>query len=246
MELPITLPVANLAGTRSNRKWATPITDPLNASTIWSHTNRYGIPQLQPTQFIPSELAAWNSPHERANASETGGAVHFFLDDYRFETVWRKPEATFPRIAEVGAALTPDFSVWADMPPVMQAWQIYRARWVGVLWQHWGATVIPTATWSDEDSYEVCFQGLPESSVLAVSTVGVDQPGPRPKQLPHRWTIFQAGLAALCDAKKPSALLCYGRLPFDPGVPVHRFPTFWEKRKGASDGWTPGEEEVGG
>ena len=39
-------------------------------------------------------------------------------------------------------------------------------------WQKLGIEVIPNVCWSDESSYSWCFDGLPQNSILAVSTNG--------------------------------------------------------------------------
>jgi Domain of unknown function (DUF4417) len=65
----------------------------------------------------PAGLAG---PGKLAPRRRLGGtlraAVHFFLDNYRFETVWTRPKRGLSRIRSVGAALAPDFSLWRDMP----------------------------------------------------------------------------------------------------------------------------------
>ena len=215
----------NLKGTRTSDRWEhrTGNIDPLNTATIWLNTDRHGIPLLEPTQFIPERLAAWPYPAEREKAAGNG-AVHFFLDDYRFEGLWRKPAETYNRVAYVGAALTPDFSMWLDMPPVMQAWQVYRSRWLGAYWQHLGVTVIPTARWAGEETFRLCVESLPTESVLAVSFVGVAR---------HRdaVTMFQKGLAAVVKSRRPTHLLWYGiDPPFDTGVPTTVYPSAWQRR----------------
>ena len=169
-------------------------------------------------------LAAWHDPHGREEAAGLGGAIHFFIDDYRFERIWSKPERAFERVDHVGAALTPDFSVWRDMPPAMKIWQTYRSRWCGAFWQFHGIEVIPNAVWSTPESYEYTFEGLPEDSVLAISTVGVRDN--------YTTDLFLAGLKALEERLGPRLLLSYGpMLPGATSIPVREYPTFWETRK---------------
>lgn len=69
--------------------------------------------------------------------------------------------------------LTPDFSLYTDMPKAMMIWNTYRSRLLGWFWQQEGLTVIPTVSWADEDSFNFAFDGLPLNATLAVSTVGV-------------------------------------------------------------------------
>lgn len=41
--------------------------------------------------------------------------VHFFLYDYRFERVWKNPEADIERLSRYRAVLSPDFSMYLDL-----------------------------------------------------------------------------------------------------------------------------------
>ena len=57
-----------------------------------SGDNHLGIPELLPAEA--GRLPAWLVPYRtriRAERPPADGAVHFFLDDYRFETVWSRP-----------------------------------------------------------------------------------------------------------------------------------------------------------
>jgi hypothetical protein len=227
LSLPFALPAGCLYGTRSSANWKTKPgrMDVLNTWITWGRTGKFGIPALEPCDFQPSMLAAWHDPHGRARAAQDAGAIHFFLDDYRFERVWSKPEAALDRVIEVGAALTPDFSIWRDMPLAAQIWQTYRARWVGAYWQYNGIEVIPTVSWGAPETYEFCFEGLPEKSTLAVSSVGVRDGAAK--------RLFHMGLDELIRQTKPERLLVYGKLGIeDAPVSVSEYPTFWEQRNG--------------
>jgi hypothetical protein len=196
--------------------------DPLNARIVFdSGESCWDIPQLKPTSFVPKTLAAWHDPKARVEAAN-GGALHFFIDDYRFEKCWSKPESTYERVAEVGAALTPDFSMWRDMPRAMQLWQVYRSRWCGAFWQHLGVDVVPTVTWGDTTTFDFAFDGLPRRSVLAVSMLGVRKDG-RP--------LFIQGLKELVAQCKPTMLLCYGKLKIEIDCPTTVYPTYWDRRR---------------
>jgi hypothetical protein len=210
-------------GTRSSDRWATQPgkLDPLNTRLVFDSESRWGIPKLEPTDFVPKTLAAWHDPKQRQLAAD-GGALHFFLDDYRFEKVWSRPEATYERIADVGAALSPDFSMWRDMPKAMQIWQVYRSRWCGAFWQHLGVDVVPTVTWGDPATYEFTFDGLPQRSVLAVSMLGVRKDGRE---------LFVQGIKELVAQCDPTLLLCYGKIPFEIDCPTKVYPTHWDLRR---------------
>lgn len=213
-------------GTKSSDRWAsTPAKmDTLNMRVTFDSDSEWGIPSLEPCLFEPSMLAAWHSPQQRCVAATKGGALHFFLDDYRFERVWSSPEGTYERVAEVGAALAPDFSMWRDMPRAAQIWQVYRSRWIAAFWQHLSVDVVPTVTWGKADTFDFTFDGLPKCSHVAISTLGVRKDGQ---------ALFKDGLQAMIEVLQPKLILCYGNLPVHVDAPVREYPTFWDqKRKG--------------
>jgi hypothetical protein len=184
--------------------------DRLNLRALWSSTNEWGIPDLPVARLEPNWLVAYNDRRgvERNAAHRGTGqtAVHFFLDDYRFETMWSKPERGLSRCQIVGAALTPDFSLWTNMPMVVQLWQVYRSRWCGAWLLHHGIDVVPTVSWSTPDTYGFAFAGIPTGSVVAVSTVGVWRD-------PDARALFVQGYVAMLDRLRPSLVLVYGKPP---------------------------------
>jgi hypothetical protein len=219
---------AQLAATRTSHRWneLPGGFDTLNLRALFASSNEWGIPDLPsaPANWLPVRLVPYNDRYACDTAAE-GSTVHFFLDDYRFETVWAKPERPLTRLTRVGTALTPDFSLWLDMPPVMQMWQVYRARWCGAWMAHHGIRVIPTVSWSNTASFGYAFAGIAAGSVVAVSTVGV--------RGPEAQAAFAAGYAAMLDQVQPACVLVYGVQPppeVTAGTPTRVYPTRWRVR----------------
>lgn len=98
--------------------------------------------------------------------------VHFFLDDYQFERFWRQPQRYLDALAKCPLVLGPDFSLYTDFPAPIQHWNHYRNQLLTAWLQHNGVCAIPTASWSDEDSFRWCFDGISKGGAVAVSTVG--------------------------------------------------------------------------
>lgn len=161
---------------------------------------RFDMPALGPCDFAPSSLLPFNYAKSTVDTSQT---LHFFIDDYQFERLWNDPGGYLDLILSFEAVLTPDFSLYMDMPLPMQQWNEYRRRALGNFWQRNGATVIPTLSWTDERSYGFCFEGLPRESTVAVSTVGVK----RDKAARKAW--FD-GMDAAMAALSPARVLLYG------------------------------------
>lgn len=203
--------------------------DRLNCRALFPGTNQWGVPDLPavPLSWEPARLVSYADRYA-TDTARAGDAVHFFLDDYRFETLWTKPERGLSRCKRVGAALTPDFSLWRDMPLVMQMWQTYRSRWCGAWLMHQGVRVIPAVSWSTPDSYPFAFAGLPQGSTVAISSVGVLRD-------PAALQLFTRGYAEMLRQLQPARVLVYGELPScsvgeaDRKI-IREYPTRWATR----------------
>lgn len=222
--------VLSLYGTRSSKFWseAPAKFDVLNLRAIFPSSSREGIPDLERCDWVPDVLGAWHMPRQREAAARENGAVHFFLDDYRFETAFSSPERTVGRVLDVGGALEPNFSIYYDMPRVAQVWNTYRTRWCGAYWQSQGVKVIPTVCWARSETFEFVFDGIPQGGSVALSALGMGQ---KPEDI----QIFVDGLRELVDRVQPSTILSYGKLRHVPdslSLPtVREYPTFWDMRR---------------
>ena len=74
------------------------------------------------------------------------------------------------KLSRYRAVLSPDFSMYLEMAPVMQLYNVFRNRWCGAYWASKGIRVIPTVNWGDESTFDFCFEGIEKGSVVAVST----------------------------------------------------------------------------
>lgn len=99
--------------------------------------------------------------------------------------------------------LTPDFSLYLDMPLAMQIWNVYRSRLIGQIMQDAGVTVIPTLQWADERSFDFCFDGIEPGGVVSVSTIGV-------KHDKNAGGVWFAGMDEAIKRLRPSHVVCYG------------------------------------
>ena len=148
----------------------------------------------------------WVSFCERKSvANPANYGLHFFIDDYRFQAVWTHPDRYIDLLRRFKVVLSPDFSMYTDMPKALQLYNHYRKQWLGAYWQECGVTVVPTVSWSDEDSFSWCFDGVPEKSVVAVSSVGT-QKKREAKQ------AFAAGYARMMEHINPTCVIYHGRL----------------------------------
>lgn len=148
---------------------------------IFDGTGQYGIPVIQATDYKADNWIGFNYA-KGCEEPEIHG-VHFFLDDYQFIRVWSQPDVYLNMLQKFQAVCTPDFSLYTDFP-----------------------RVIPTICWSDEDSFEWCFDGEPIGSTVAVSSVGtqVNKEAGR---------LFKAGYEEMLRRLRPKEIIMYGNIP---------------------------------
>jgi hypothetical protein len=222
------VPVLELGATRSSHRWQQPPGnfDRLNMRALFDSDNQWGIPVVPDHRIVPDRLVAYTDRRGTITAAADQSrltAVHFFLDDYRFEVLWSKPERGLSRCCSVGAALTPDFSLYRNMPLAMQLWQVYRSRWCGAWLAYHGVRVVPTVSWSTPDTYPFAFAGIPTGSVVAVSTVGIWRDR-------DARTLFSAGFTEMIHRLRPSTVLVYGQPPscsVPAGTTMRCYPSRW-------------------
>ena len=149
------------------------------------------------------DLIAYSDTRLNDNAINKKKGVHFFIDDYRFEGVYRNPEKSLGKLSQYRFLLTPDYSTYSDMNYWRQMESIAHSRWVGAYWQDQGQIVFPTISWSDRKSYEFCFDGVEKHSIVAIGMIGCK----RSKQ------EFLSGYNEMLNRIDPDAIICFGN-PF--------------------------------
>lgn len=168
----------------------------------------YDMPVIRACDFVPDELIGFNYAK---TAEDVNCGVHFFIDDYQFERVWNRPDENIERLKRFQCVLTPDFSLYMDMPMALKVWNVYRSRLFGQMCQDAGMNVIPTLSWAEPETYSFCFDGIQSGGTVAVSTVGVM----RDKEAQ---AVFCDGLQHAIDKVKPKTVVLYGTdIDFDFG-----------------------------
>ena len=172
---------------------------------------RDGFPKLPKTDAKPVELQGFNYAKSTPNEQKRGKGCHFFIDDYQFERLWSQPSAYLEALRGYDCVLTPDFSLYMDMPDAMQQWNRYRSAALGRYWAENGLTVVPTLSWAQRSSYRFCFKGIPKHSTVATSTVGVARDRDAQK-------VWHDGMREAMRRLEPSRVLLYGKnMGFDFG-----------------------------
>lgn len=180
----------------------------------------YQMPVIEKTDHEPEALMTFNYA---LNTDDFKKGICFYIDDYQFERLWNEPHKYMERLAMFDCCLTPDFSLYTDMPIAMQVWNTYRSRLIGQIMQDYGITVIPTLSWSNKDSYKFCFDGIEPGGTVSVSTVGV-------MNSKDAKEIWRKGMDEAIKRVQPTLILAYGsKIDYDfQGIKVKYF----EARKG--------------
>lgn len=176
---------------------------------IFLGAGKYNIPTIEPVMEYPQgDFIPMNYAKTAQNPKSK--IVHCFVDDYQFVRYWNTPDKYIPVLLKFSAVCAPDFSTYTDMPIAMQIYNHYRKHWLAAYWQLHGMTVYPTISWSDESSYDWCFDGEPVGGIVAVSSVGTqkDKASKRlflrgydemMKRLAPNWVIFYGNVPEECD-----------------------------------------------
>ena len=131
-----------------------------------------GNPIMRPVYEVPESIETIGFNYVTSRTKEYDKWVHFYIQDFLFNRVWNNPAKYLEMLKPYAGVIAPDFSLFRDVPYPLQIFNHYRRQWCAAYWQANGITVIPNIRWSDEKSYEFCFDGVPKHSVVAVSAIG--------------------------------------------------------------------------
>ncbi len=161
------------------------------------------IPCLNTELRKPQRLIAFS---KSIRSTDYNAWVHFYEDDAVFERLWNRPNTYFPILKRFNGVISPDFSVYRDMPLVMQQWNIYRGRAIAHWLQENGIPVIPNMRFGDERTFEMSCAGVKKHGVIAVGSHGCIK-------LLNERKYFKDGLDYVVEKLEPSTVVVYGTAP---------------------------------
>ena len=126
---------------------------------VWGSDNLYGIPMLDlnmQADHLEAPFAGWGT---MARKNKMTGTYHFYVEDNRFEQVWRNPIDVANSACY--ALVEPNFSVYADMPKAVAIWQMFRKRWLARWFQSIGIRIIVDLNIAHRHD-DLRFIGVPE------------------------------------------------------------------------------------
>lgn len=170
------------------------------------------IPEIKaPAEIhIPLGLIPFTQRKKSINHDEY---VMFYEHDIKFADVLLSTDKYIEELSAFPGLISPDCSLYRDMPLAVQIANIYMSRAVGSYFQSRGFDVIPNVRWGDERTYTTCmfqekiaFVGLPKHSIVSIGTYGCI----RGKENAYH---FREGLRAMIEELEPEVVLVYGAMP---------------------------------
>ena len=177
-------------------------TNPLLLRNQFEKAGTLEIPLIRKDEVTLENLSLIG--YDKISSGKSDQVVHFFLDDYKFESLWNNPEPRIDKLSVFRAVLSPQFSIYSEMPIAVQIHNTFRSRWCGAYLQSKGVKVVPSVVWGEADTFWFCFDGIEKESIVAVSTIGIR----------NEKDLFMAGYRELMKRIEPSAVICYGK-PFE-------------------------------
>lgn len=165
--------------------------------------DKYNIPimnKVTESMLDIDNLKAMNIQNLRLNHNNSQHIVFMFREDKYLKRYWEDPLKYIPRLQSAACVTTPDFSVDPKMDDEEYRHEIYKARWLGCFWQDAGICCLPTAMWTTEEKYDLCFSSIPYGSIVVVSTLGAGSNA----------TEFLNGYNELMRRIQPPLVIVYG------------------------------------
>ncbi len=178
-----------------------------------SFAGLFEFPVIEPLEkiIVPKYLVPFSGRNKATSPSET--FIIFYEHDDNFADVIRNPDKYIVDFARFAGIISPDNSLYRDMPLVCQICNIYRNRLIGSYFQHHGITVIGNCRWGDNRTYSRCvfnepvsFVGLPTDNIVSIGTYGCIQSKKDKEQ-------FRTGLLAMIEYLNPKIVIVYGAMP---------------------------------
>ena len=132
--------------------------------------------------------------------------VVFYEHDAKFERLWNNPKQYLTKLKKFRGVISPDFSLYRNMPLCMQMWNTYRGRAIAYWLKKNGIEIIPNVRFNDERTYSFCFDGIEPFKTVAIGTHGCIK-----KKADKLY--FKKGLKELVRVLCPKTIIVYGVAP---------------------------------
>ena len=177
-------------------------------------------PIIRTSNLLPERIIPFS---KALSSSDTNAWVAFYESDYRYECVWKSARQYLGLLKRFRGVISPDFSLYRDMPLCMQKWSTYKGRALAHWWQENGIEIIPNVRFSDARSYDFCFDGIDRESTIAIGTFSCFKNKTETE-------FFRRGLEETVEHLRPKTILVCGKTPeeifgkyIESGIDVRHF-----------------------
>lgn len=160
--------------------------------------------------IIPKDTIPFSLMNQTKDYSEF---VVFYEHDIKFADLLVATDEYIDQLSDFKGVVSPDCSLYRDMPLTLQIANTYMSRAIGHYLQQKGIYVIPNVRWGDERSYttselpeKFAFLGIPKNSIVSIGTYGCIQ-----SKINKYY--FKEGLKAMLEELQPKIVLVYGSMP---------------------------------
>ena len=161
------------------------------------------IPCITTSNLLPEKVIAFS---KAISSKDYDCWIHFYEHDSSFERLWRNPQKYLSIIKRFKGIISPDYSLYYDMPLCMQKHNTYRGKALAHWLQENGVEVIPNVRWGDERTFKTACLGVEKGKTIAVGTHGCI------KTVEGR-NMFIRGFDYVINKLKPKTVIVYGRMP---------------------------------
>ena len=186
---------------------------------------KYQLPMIPACNldYLPEDSIDFEESFSRKIKNHRKLNVNFYIDDVKFTRIWNNPDKYLEHLKCFHSVAMPDFSISTGdrgMPFTLNIYNKYRNHALAWYLHMNDIKVIPSVPIADKDSYDWCFDGLPQNSILSVCTNG------RVRAKASR-IEFCDGFKVMCDKLQPTRVIIVGRIPDElkSDVPITNYQT---------------------
>lgn len=190
----------------------------------------FELPKIRTSSQLPDRVITFSKAMAKA-WNDFDCWVMFYEHDVKFERLWHYPKQYLAKLKKFKGIISPDFSLYRNMPLCMQMWNTYRGRAIAVWLQNNGVEIIPNVRFGDERTFSFCFDAVEEYKTVAVGTHGCI----RRKE---DKIFFKIGLARMVQKLSPKTIIVYGSAPdsifkpyMDMGIDIIAFESEFSKAR---------------
>lgn len=158
------------------------------------------IPKVDGINEVPDDLVSFSKIQASGDYSKW---IHPYEHDYVIERIWKYPQKYLPIIKKYAGIISPDFSLYRDMPLIMQIYNIFRSRMIARWLQDNGVKVIINVRFGDRRTYKIACMGIPKHCTIAIGTHGT-------MKFREDRKVLEEGVAFVLKELEPNVLIIYG------------------------------------